>query len=240
MLIPQPLQGDVSRAVLSSREGQRRYRECVTQVYASVFDTDRIVARLEQIASGVSSALAETDAQAARSFQRRANSLKLKILRRGEELRQQLGVPLDTVEFVGNGVLPLGEWKETMVIAGDPVLRQQQDPSGKTLLVINAGTAASSSSWRKRVVLAAGDYLFEGKLRLMGITVAEGDARSGAGLRISGDMPRKLSGTSDWQDFKYPFKVDGNGASVELVCELKATAGEVWFDAGSLRLVRRR
>ncbi len=51
-------------------------------------------------------------------------------------------------------------------------------------------------------------------------------------------MPRKLTGTSDWTDFRYPFTVQEETSDVELVCELRATRGEAWFDAGTLRLVR--
>jgi hypothetical protein len=107
------------------------------------------------------------------------------------------------------------------------------------ILAINAGDEPSSSSWRTRVMLDPGRYQFEGRMALKGVTVAEGDTRSGAGLRISkGAMPRKLSGTCDWKPYGYAFEVGDQGADVELICELKATAGEVWFDASSLRLVR--
>jgi hypothetical protein len=51
-------------------------------------------------------------------------------------------------------------------------------------------------------------------------------------------MPRKLAGTSEWKDYKYAFEVGDQTSEVELICELRATAGEAWFDAGSLKLVR--
>jgi hypothetical protein len=51
-------------------------------------------------------------------------------------------------------------------------------------------------------------------------------------------MPRKLTGTSEWKEYAYPFEVGAGGADVELVCELKATGGEAFFDASSLKLVR--
>jgi hypothetical protein len=71
--------------------------------------------------------------------------------------------------------------------------------------------------------------------------VNEGDTRAGAGLRISkGTMPPKLRGTLGWTEFKYPFSVKEKPGSVELICELRATQGEVLFDAGSLRLKQLR
>jgi hypothetical protein len=90
-------------------------------------------------------------------------------------------------------------------------------------LVINAGPSASSSSWRTRVVLGPGKYQFLGRVRVTGVTVEDGDPRSGAGLRISKAMPRKLTGTSDWKEISYSFNVADRARPVELVCELSHT-----------------
>jgi len=60
-------------------------------------------------------------------------------------------------------------------------------------------------------------------------------------LRISGiTQPRanKLTGDSPWKKLEFEFEVAPPLNSVELVCELRATEGEVWFDADSLVLVR--
>ena len=97
----------------------------------------------------------------------------------------------------------------------------------------------SSGSWRTRMLLGEGQYRFEGLVRTSGVTVEPGDPRSGAGLRISkGPMPRKLTGTRDWAPFVYVFQVEDGVTDVELICEVKALAGEAFFDAGSLRLTR--
>jgi len=188
---------------------------------------------------GVSRNLAESHPQIAKSLQQRAGSLKQRIIRRDEGLRRQLGVPINPLEFTSDGVLRLSGWKPSLVQSGDPKLTQRDDPDAKRILAINAGTGTSSGSWRARVVLDPGRYQFEGRVKLMGVTVDSADPRGGAGLRISkGAMPRKLAGTSEWKEYKYAFQVGDQASEVELVCELRATAGEAWFDAGSLRLVR--
>jgi hypothetical protein len=51
-------------------------------------------------------------------------------------------------------------------------------------------------------------------------------------------MPQKITGTSQWIDFNYPFEVEEEEADVELVCELRGKEGQAWFDASSLKLVR--
>jgi spore coat protein CotH len=234
--IPQNVQGQVSRVVFGSTEGQRRYRERLEQIYQEVFKPDVISARVDEIVAGVAPALAEIDPQAGRAFRQRANSMKHRIVRRAARFHSQLGVPLEPIQFARNGVLPLTGWKKAPVQSGEPLFKEERDDSGKTLLGIQAN-GDSSGSWRTRVILPAGRYSFEGKLRLLGVTITDGDQRSGAGLRISkGVMPPKLSGTQDWQSFQHTFDIAEKAADVELVCELKATAGEAWFDADSLRL----
>lgn len=240
VISPQHVSGRVSSALLSTPEGQRRYRETALRVYTNVFKVDEISRRIDQVASGVGASLAETHPQMARSFQQRANALKQRIIRRAEGLRRQLGgAPIRTMEFGSEGIIPLTGWKPSLVQSGDPILSQAKDPTGRNVLAIAAGESPSSSSWRTRAVLAPGRYQLEGRLRVKGVVAEEGDQRAGAGLRISkGTMPRKLLGTSDWKESRYTFDIEEQATDVEFICELKANAGEAWFDLSSLRLVR--
>ena len=62
---------------------------------------------------------------------------------------------------------------------------------------------------------------------------------AGAGLRISGGkLAGKLTSDSAWTALEYPIEAAYEGEEKELVCELRARQGEVWFDAQSLRLIR--
>ncbi|MDB5339330.1 MAG: hypothetical protein JWN70_4949, partial [Planctomycetaceae bacterium] len=61
----------------------------------------------------------------------------------------------------------------------------------------------------------------------------------GVGLRISGgNRTNKLSGTNDWNLLKHEFEVADEMREVELVAELRATGGKVWFNSKSMRLKR--
>jgi hypothetical protein len=236
---PQHVSGDVARAVLGTPEGQRRYHERVSQLYTNIFKVDALVRRVDEIVAGIRPVLVESHPEIARSLQQHASRLKQRIIRRGESLRRQLGVPIKPSEIDGDGVIRLTEWKPSLGQSGNPTLTSVDAPAGKPVLAINAGTGTSSSSWRTRIVLGAGRYQFEGRVRVSGVTVEDGDIRGGAGLRISkGIMPRKLTGTSEWADYRYPFVVEDAAAEVELICELRAAKGEAWFDTSSLRLVR--
>jgi len=87
--------------------------------------------------------------------------------------------------------------------------------------------------------LAQGRYRLEGQLRVQGVASEAGDPTGGAGLRISGgSMPPTLTGTTEWTTSTYDFSVEKKSAGIELVCELRASQGEAWFDRGSLKLTR--
>jgi spore coat protein H len=235
-IMPKNAQGSVTRALLATREGQTLYRERFGQLYTNVFDPQAIGRRLDAIAAGLRSALADSNPGLGESIQRQADALKRRIRRRAEDLGRQLTPPPPALEFARDHPVPLTGWT-SFLLSGSPAFSQTQDPDGRNLLVINAGNELSSSSWRTRVTLRAGRYQFKGRLRLHGVAVEQGDTRGGAGLRVSKQMPTKLTGTTPWTDYTFPFSLPRDG-EVELICELRALKGEVWFDAASLSLVR--
>ena len=64
---------------------------------------------------------------------------------------------------------------------------------------------------------------------------------TGAGIRISGSQRANvLQGTSDWKLLIFEFQIHQPQQEVELVAELRATAGQVQFDADKMRIVRVR
>jgi hypothetical protein len=99
----------------------------------------------------------------------------------------------------------------------------------------------TTASWRRSLELENGSYRFEARIRTRGVKAAEDDSGKGVGVRISGKSRiggNSVAGDSGWQTVGYDFETDGG--NVVLVAELRAQAGEVWFDAGSLRLVRKQ
>jgi hypothetical protein len=96
-------------------------------------------------------------------------------------------------------------------------------------------------------LLEAGAYVLEGRVRTRQVApLREAPNQTpkgqGAGLRISGTRQARLNqvtGDSDWQRVEFPFQVTKPSDEIELVCELRASQGEAWFDADSLRLKRK-
>jgi hypothetical protein len=98
-------------------------------------------------------------------------------------------------------------------------------------------------SWRKKVLLDEGRYKLQALARTAQVvaltnTVERGN---GAGVRVSGDTrTRQLIGDTPWTQIEHEFEVMAGGDEKELICELRASSGDVWFDAASLRLVRNK
>jgi hypothetical protein len=88
-------------------------------------------------------------------------------------------------------------------------------------------------------LLEAGEYQFTGRLRAEDLQFDDNITRGGVTLRLSGDRaPRMLTEAPDWTAFTHDFSVAGL-TDTELLCELRASRGRVWFDAASLKLVRK-
>ena len=63
----------------------------------------------------------------------------------------------------------------------------------------------------------------------------------GAGIRHAGTQkPREnqLVGDAPWQPLVYEFEVAVPNEEVTLICELRAISGDVWFETGSLKLLK--
>jgi len=90
------------------------------------------------------------------------------------------------------------------------------------------------------VLLEPGRYRFEGRAKVAGVKPLPSGRHQGAGLRIGGGLRQSpnLVGDSSWQPLAAQFQVEKATREIELICELRAAAGEAWFDLRSLRIVQ--
>ena len=108
-------------------------------------------------------------------------------------------------------------------------------------MYIRAEKGDTVASWRARVLLEEGRYRLQGLARTAQVNVLTNavERGNGAGLRVSGDKrTQQIVGDAPWTQLEHEFEVMQGGEDKELVCELRARQGEVWFDAASLRLIR--
>ncbi len=85
-------------------------------------------------------------------------------------------------------------------------------------------------SVRTSLTLPAGTYRLVGRARSRAVVPITDEFGSGAGLRLTGSSrTQQLSGDRDWTSLYYHFSQSDDGP-VTLVLELRAQAGDVWFE----------
>jgi len=157
-------------------------------------------------------------------------------------LQQNAVVEPRPLKFTAAGVAPLTRWDARQETAACRLEKLESIPGGANTggLSITAMPGGNCiASWRTKIVLLAGSYRLEGRARTQGVKALEASASSGAGLRMSGTTrTNKVEGTANWTELVHEFQIQAPMQEVELVAELRATAGQAVFDPASLRLVR--
>jgi len=230
------MNGLIARAVLETPEGCRRYRERFVFLLTNVFDVPVLTGLADRTLAQLRSVVTPREA---RVLEGEVATVKERITRRRADLERQLSKPeLQPLRFE-HGIARLTGWQ----IVDPPVggfMDQTKAPDGPASLRIRAGPA-TSASWRTTIRLGAGRYRFEGAVSTAGVEPLNYGKNHGASLRVTG-FPRRepgsLAGDHHESPLKVEFQVGGREQDVELVCELRARAGEARFDLDSLRLIR--
>jgi hypothetical protein len=239
-LRPPNFNGLLAQQVIKTPQGRTLYRERVNFLVTNVFKLDHLTNRVNELAAQIRPVLAAYNANAAREFGDQAAAVNSRLIQRAAGLQRLLNLPEPQPLKFQSGVSKL-VWWQIRNEQGGASLEQIKEPDGKVFLHIRA-SENTMASWRTRVLLEGGRYRLEGMARAAGIVASKDDKKGeGAGLRISGSQqPRsnKLTGDAPSQKLDYEFEAASPSDEVELVCELRATKGEVWFDLSSLQLVQ--
>jgi len=229
--IQPPLKSVVGRAVFTTAEGQRVYRERIGTLFTNVFHVAVMTNRMEQALAKIRSARLPADEM--KDIERRAVLLRDRIQRRAASVSDQLrGIQPAPMKFDEKGFASPKEWRDEPD-RGEPLIERVKFDDRNTLH-IQARNERTRASWRSQTYLTRGWYCFEGVARVENLT--SGSAR----LRISGDTRSIGIGGSGggWRPLAHVFEIAEPGLDAEFVCELNAVQGDVWFDADSLRVRR--
>jgi hypothetical protein len=228
--------GLVARAFFSTPEGRRRYLERLGQVFTNHFRSEVLIARVDQMAGQIRSHAA-SGLLSHFQFRGAVENLKSRIVRREEQVRDQLENSEKPLAFDNNGVARLSSWQFKRANRVPVTGRRVRNEDREILEVRVAGENWASGSWRKLVLLEGGKYEFSGLARAVG--VPDGATNSGVILRVSGERdPTGLTPGSDWTPLRYEFDVPGL-INAELVCEFRGAEGTGMFDTSSLKLQRK-
>jgi hypothetical protein len=230
----------VTRAILETPEGQRAYRARSRSLFTNVFQivvlTNRVneaVARLKKAARNPNEA---------KEFEGYGAEMRNRILARHKNISDQLDAPEPKpLQFGTNGVGYLSGWYPKQH-RGEGAVFDQQKVDDRLSLHVRAEKGDTIASWRTKVLLEEGRYTLEGLARASHVVALTNklETTNAVAIRISGEKPAKpLVGDHDWIALQHEFVVVPGDDEKEVVCELRARGGEVWFDLSSLKLIRR-
>jgi spore coat protein H len=229
------MSGLVARSVMEVPQGKIEYEAKFRSLFNQLFVSKQITNRVHELLARLRPFLKR---QEFASIRGEALDLCTKITEREESLRQQLNCPAAPIPDFVDGVALLAGWKPFDQPEGG-TMQESQSPGGDLALQIIAGPR-TSASWRTTVRLKQGSYQFRGKARVIGAAPLPFGVNQGASLRAAGRGTRsaELAGTSASQVLESTFEVNAPEEEVTLICELRATAGQAWFDKNSLSLMR--
>ncbi|HTD88040.1 MAG TPA: CotH kinase family protein, partial [Candidatus Binatia bacterium] len=230
----------VARAVLDNPHGKKMFDERFGTLFTNIF-------RLEVLTNRVNAAVARLVSQAqstneVKDFQRYGAEMNARLVGRWQFITNKLyGPPPLQLAFDRDGAARLSGWTKKTDKDSKPAIHERAVEGSRHVLHITATNGPCFASWRTRVYLEPGKYSFEGEVRGAGIVALtnKSEIGVGAGLRMSGarrtnDM---VIGDVPWRKFTQDLTIEV-GDAAELVCELRAQKGDVWFDEDSLRIVR--
>ena len=230
----------VSQVVMQNIEWRARYRERITELIALLPPKELLLSIVDRTETRIQPTLIAINAGLAKQQLDHAGGVKGRLAERAKIATQQLGTPEPKpLAFDAQGTAKLTGWAQRAETE-DAIRDEAASPDGKKSFHVACGPSRNCvASWRMKVLLAAGDYKLQARIRTADVVPQTDREFSGAGVRISGGQrAHKVVGTTNWQLVEHPIHTDQPVQELELVAELRATAGQAWFDAESLRLVR--
>jgi hypothetical protein len=231
-----PYNSIITRAVIGTPEGRRAFREREGMLFTNLFKLDVFSNRVSLAVSRLTTAA--HDSNEVKRFQDYGRDMLARIAARYAFVSNQLALPeAQPLQFDSSGFAQLFGWR-SILKTGDVVFATNQ-LAGRTEYGIRSSGIGTIASWRTKVQLSPARYRFTGDMRALKVVADSGDTNAAICLRISGDKhPNKINAETTSTTLKHEFEVTLDGDERELVCELRAHQGEVWFDARSLRLER--
>ncbi|MDB5387614.1 MAG: hypothetical protein JWM11_3260 [Planctomycetaceae bacterium] len=229
--IPGPM---VANAVLQNPAVHSRYRQRVRELLP-LFAAEKLHAKIDAAHARIRPVLAKIHEDRARQFDGRVTDYKNRIAGRLPAIKSQF--PPEPIAFNTEGWALAEDWVAKP--QGDTKLESLESDGRKVLSLTPGPSNQVQASFRTKVRLARGTYRFDAKVKTNGVVATPDDKGYGAGVRLGGSMRMNhVVGTTDWQTVGHEFELGQDLQEVELVAELRSTAGSALFDLASLRVYK--
>jgi hypothetical protein len=222
----------VPNALLGERAMRERYRTQFFAVYEKNFRTFDWPKRILELAANTKAKLTPFDTEEAKRFEQRGKDAAGRVKSRLDAVRTQLEDAAQLRSLGGRANLAKYAWERN----ADEKEADEQDMDGRHCLHVKVG-AKKGGDFRLPFATGPGRYRLTGMIKTAGIIAGKEENTRGLRLRISGlaGVPA-LTGTNSWRTVSVEFSV--TDVDPVLVLELRAEAGEAWFDRNSLTLTR--
>ncbi len=222
----------VPSALLWDRSMRERYRTQFLALHEKHFKAYDWPRRILELAANAKAKLTPIDAEEAKRFDERGRQAAAQVKRRLDAVRAQLADAAQMRMIGGKVRLAKYAW-ERSTDKGDA---EERDHEGRPCFQLKIGTE-KGGDFRIALATGPGRFRLTAMVKTAGVVAGREEKELGARLRISGlnGVPA-LTGTNGWRPVSVEFSVAE--ADPVLVLELRAAAGEAWFDRDSLTLTR--
>lgn len=222
----------VPNALLDDRGMRDRYRTQFLAVYEKNFRTVDWPKRILELAANTKAKLTPFDVEEAKRFDQRGKDAADRVKHRLDAVRAQLEDVAQLRSLGGKATLAKYAWERN----ADEKEADERGLDGRSCFYVKAG-AKKGGDFRCTLAVGPGRYRFTGMVKTAGVIAGKDEKERGARLRLSGlnGVPA-LAGDNAWKQVSVEFSVAE--ADPVLVLELRAEAGEAWFDRNSLTLTR--
>ncbi len=216
------------------------YRRRVESLVPLMAPPDGLLKHVDEVTSRLQPVLKGIDPEQAASHLQKVAELKERITARSASLVRQVAEPEPGLqEFDGRGETALAGWWSASENEAASLAEIDTEAGSKALQIRASGKEPCLASWRLHVLLGPGEYTLRGAVRTRDVGKLDGDEPGGAGLGVSGEpRAQNLLGTNEPRVLVHRFTVREDRRRIELVLELRASAGEAVFDLDSLSLKR--
>jgi len=222
----------VPNALLGDKRMRDRYRDQFFAVYEKNFRAVDWPKRILELAANTKAKLTPFDVEEAKRFDQRGKDAADRVKHRLDAVRAQLEDVAQLRSLGGKVNLAKYAWDRN----ADEKEGEEQAFEGHWSFHLKAGPK-KGGDFRLQLATGPGRYRLTGMIKTAGVVAGKDEKDKGLRLRISGlsGVPA-LAGDNGWKQVSVEFSVAE--ADPVLVLELRAAAGEAWFDRNSLTLTR--
>jgi hypothetical protein len=250
-----PMLGMVARATLSTPEGRKRYLDRAGVLFTNLFRPDHLCGRVREIDAKIANEMMNrpVDRRWVRNWRQNhaqdVEDLCGRIVMRAAELKVQFAhlseilAPAPTPNFDSDGIARIEGWRPKRSPGHPEVSHETDRRGGKQVVHLRMLKSPATASLRAVVSLPAGSYRLAGQIKVTGSrSDSPANFTSLTVLRYSANRFAAELQALDWRETNFEFQVSPGRApeEIEFICDIRAESPEVWFDANSLRLIRRQ